>query len=48
MKKKSPLLFTTLINKFEGNCDTFGEGGKKSCVIDDIGSVCVELFFSKQ
>jgi hypothetical protein len=40
MKKNPPLLSTMLINRFEGICGTFGKGGLKNIVINNIGSVC--------
>jgi hypothetical protein len=40
--KKTPLLSTTLINKFERSCGTFKErGGKQPIVINDIRLVCL-------
>jgi hypothetical protein len=41
-EKNPPLLSTTLINRFEGNCDTFGKEGKNPIVINDIGLVCLK------
>jgi hypothetical protein len=32
-KKKSPLSSTTLINRFEGSCGTFGEQKKPNVII---------------
>jgi len=40
MKKEITLLSTTLLNRFEGSCDTFGEGKKNPIVINDIRSIC--------
>jgi hypothetical protein len=41
-EKNPPLSSTTLINRFEGNCGTFGKGKQKSTIIDDIPSICLK------
>jgi hypothetical protein len=38
-----PLLSTTLINRFERSCGTFGEE-KKLMFVNDIGSICLEKY----
>jgi hypothetical protein len=39
-EKNPPLLSTTLIIRFEGNCGTFGKEKKKPIVVNNIGSIC--------
>jgi hypothetical protein len=40
MKKNPPLLFTMLINRFEGSCGTFGGEKKPPIVVNNIRLVC--------
>jgi hypothetical protein len=39
-EKKSPMLSMMLINRFEGNCGTFGEEKIKFIVVNDNGLIC--------
>jgi hypothetical protein len=34
------MLAMTLVNKFEGNCGTFGKGEKNLIIVNDTGLVC--------
>jgi hypothetical protein len=47
MKNNLPLSSTTLINRFEGSCGTFGEGKQKCTIIDDIYSICSKIIIIK-
>jgi hypothetical protein len=44
-EKNPPLLSTTLINRFEGKCDTFGKEEKNPIVVNDIGSICPKYVY---
>jgi len=43
-EKKSPMLSMMLINRFEGNCGTFGEEKIKFIVVNDNGLICPTFF----
>jgi hypothetical protein len=35
-EENPPLLFMTLINRFQGGCGTFGEGKKKPIIVNNV------------
>jgi hypothetical protein len=41
MEKNSPLLSTTFINRFEGNCGTFGKETKNPSIVNDNEPICL-------
>jgi len=43
----TPLLFTTIINRFGGSCGSF-EKEKKPIVINNIGSICPKKKLKKK
>jgi hypothetical protein len=40
MKNNPPLSSTTLVNRFEGSCGTFGKEKQKPTIVNDIWSIC--------